>query len=144
MVLCQKFKKKVSLERPAIKYASIFRDIKSGVGRYLNMAVNINNKVEIRTKLVLKHSEKENYYLFVREDKNKPWSLPTNILARGQTIEDGAKRISSSVCFHFRNIRVLLVFEACFICFMLLSQILIAFKLLLLYKSFYNLQINNK
>ena len=131
-----KILKKVSVERPAIEYATIFRDIKSGVGRYLNMAVNINNKVEIRTKLVLKHSEEENYYLFVREDKNDVWSLPTSILARGQTIEDGAKTISSSVCFH--NFTFLLQYSclagvcSVFICFILVSQMLIAFKLFLL------------
>jgi hypothetical protein len=64
------------------------------------MAVN-NKLLEIRTKLVLKHFEKENYYLFVREDKNDAWRLPSNTLTCGGTIEDSAKKISNSVLFTF-------------------------------------------
>jgi hypothetical protein len=74
---------------------------------YLNMA---DNKHEIRTKLILNHFEKENYYLFVRKDKNDVWSLPSNIVTRGQSIEESAKNISNSVSFPFHFL-LLLIFS---------------------------------
>ena len=79
-----------------------------------------DNNREIRTKLILNHSEKENYYLFVRKDKNDVWSLPSNIVTRGQSIEESAKNISNSVSFPFTfcycYFHILLVFKVCFIC----------------------------
>lgn len=57
------------------------------------------NKQGIRTKLVLKHSEKENYYVFVRKDKDDAWSLPSSIVACGKSVEETAGSVLSSVSF---------------------------------------------
>ena len=60
------------------------------------------NKHEIRTILALKHFEKENYYVFVRKDKSEAWSLPSNIVARGKSIEaTGGSVLISVSYFHF-------------------------------------------
>ena len=59
------------------------------------------NKHEIRTKLILKHFEKENYYVFVRKDKHDAWSLPSNSVARGKSVEGTAGSVLSSVSYKF-------------------------------------------
>lgn len=97
MVLYKKLNRKVSLQTSSYQSASNVRDIKNDLGRYLNMADV--NKHEIRTRLLLKHFEKENYYLFVRKDKSDTWSLPSNSVGRLQSIEESAKSISNSVSY---------------------------------------------
>ena len=55
------------------------------------------NKHVVRTKLILKHHEKHNFYLFVRKDKSDAWRLPSNSVDRGESIENIAGIVLSSV-----------------------------------------------
>lgn len=80
------FAKKVLFERLLSKVRIFFATENE------NMATEVN-KHEVKTTVVLKRSEEETYYLFVRKDKSDAWSLPSSTVGSVQSIEETANNV---------------------------------------------------